>query len=145
MLRQSDEIVAMCLIPFGNHFRIIIPVAPKGVRMEVSLIPVLRIDGWRVCKTHHDNSNKKLSLGSHAFIFLRLNFKVQTPQFINRRSEIKANAGMLKNSYDFGNLLFSPASIKLICLPTGLPSRYVITRISDAPLGMSSGRPSYTG
>ncbi len=45
MVGQCQEIVAMALIPIGDHLREIISVAPKGMSMQVALEPACLFGG----------------------------------------------------------------------------------------------------
>ena len=45
MVRQRQEVIPMALIPVGHHLREVIPVAPIGMRMEVTLEPARLFGG----------------------------------------------------------------------------------------------------
>jgi hypothetical protein len=46
MVRDAKEMVAILSIPIGDHFRIIISIAPKGVCMEIPFPPLGFFGGY---------------------------------------------------------------------------------------------------
>src|SRR4051812_10259150 len=46
VIRQGEKIVAVLFVPIRDHLRVIVPVAPERMRVQIALVPFGR-GGWR--------------------------------------------------------------------------------------------------
>ena len=42
MVGEGKEVIAICFVPLNDHFRVVVAVAPEGVRVEIAFPPARR-------------------------------------------------------------------------------------------------------